>query len=133
VSSFDFDWEAHLETGEEAYPYGSDALVLALLDTELDEEITTWQESGVTVFRLYTRAVERGEPSSEGTRSLTIGELGAEPIYLAWSTTGATVTIDASSLLSGASELLDSQTGSIDVIDVDAVEIPSQAVLFRGR
>jgi hypothetical protein len=133
VSSFDFDWEGHLETGEEAYPYGSDALVLAWLDTELDQEITTWQESGVTVFRLYTRAVERGEPNEEGARSLTIGELGTEPTYLAWSTTGATVTIDASSLLSGASELLDSQTGSIDVIDANAVEIPSQAVLFRGR
>jgi hypothetical protein len=132
ASSFSFDWETHVETGGEPYPYGDDVLTMALRDTEVDSEVMVWRDQGVTVFRLFRRSVLRGTPSEIGVRPMTIGDLEEVPLFLAWSTTGETVTIDASALLGDGFESLDSQSGETSAISPGALEIPPQAVLIRG-
>jgi hypothetical protein len=131
VSSFSYDWDAHLAGNSPPYPYDLEGVTLGLLDCEFEEELTLWQDLGVRVFKLRNREVLRGPANLEGQESMTILGL-RDPVYLLWSNTGESVTVDFSSQEAGPLYQSNSVTGAVSVVDAQTLVVTPMAMVVSG-
>jgi hypothetical protein len=131
VSSFSYDWDAHLAGNPPPYPYDLEGVTLGLLDCEFEEELTLWQDVGVRVFKLRNREVLRGPANVEGQESMTILDL-RDPVYLLWSNTGESVTVDFSSQEAGPLYQSNSVTGAVSSVDAQTLVVTPMAIVVSG-
>ncbi len=130
LSSFDFDWAAHLAGDLQPYPYTLEGVTLGLKDCEVTgPALTTWADQGVVAYPMARREIVRGAPDAEGrTPVLSVGDLGA-PVYLLWSDAGAAVTIDFSSAEAGMLYVKDGRTGEVTQAQASALAVPEQPIV----
>jgi len=105
-SSFNFDWESHRkwEAGEEdavaeQYPYQLQGITEGLFGAELVREIYDYE--GVVIYEFDHVDMELGPMNENYQRGIAVCEPDEEPVYMAWSDTGSSATIDFRKHLEG--------------------------------